>query len=360
MNRTDIAKLQSMQAYPSISLLTPTHRTAPENEQDPIRIKNLIREAEERLGQEFSKREYGPYIERLEKLAQQIDHRYNLDGLVMYVNQDYEDVYKLPFAVEPRVVIDETFYTRKLVLAMNRLYNYWVLVLSLEPTRLFEATRETLKEIDDGTFPMPYSGPGEIPRLRNEEGVPRASERDERVRKSFREVDRVFGEYAKNDNYPLVVCGVERYLTLFDQVTEHKNRIAARVAANYVDASPHYIGERVWPEAKAYFDQKRLSHLETLEAAMKERRVASGVEDIWQLAKQGRGQLLLVEENYHYPAVTEQDGWVIRPAEDPTAPGVIEDAVDDVVEEVLSKGGEIVFLEEGRLEEHNHIAMVLR
>jgi hypothetical protein len=34
---------------PCISLYQPTHRTSPDNQQDPIRYKNLVREAERSL-----------------------------------------------------------------------------------------------------------------------------------------------------------------------------------------------------------------------------------------------------------------------------------------------------------------------
>ena len=41
-------------------------------------------------------------------------------------------------------------------------------------------------------------------------------------------------------------------------------------------------------------------------------------------------------------------------------PGVIDDAVHEIVEEVLSKSGHVVFLDDNRLADHNRIAMVLR
>ena len=45
MNRFDVQRLQSMRGYPFLSLLLPTHRTVPANLQDPIRVRNLVKEA---------------------------------------------------------------------------------------------------------------------------------------------------------------------------------------------------------------------------------------------------------------------------------------------------------------------------
>jgi len=41
-------------------------------------------------------------------------------------------------------------------------------------------------------------------------------------------------------------------------------------------------------------------------------------------------------------------------------PGVMEDAVDEVIENVIAKGGRVVFVNNGSLEKYNRIAMILR
>jgi len=76
--------------------------------------------------------------------------------------------------------------------------------------------------------------------------------------------------------------------------------------------------------------------------------------------KGGRGNLLLVEEDFHYPARLDETGERLEAAEDPAAPGVMEDAVDEIIEAVLSKKGQVVFVDNGRLEAHQSIALVLR
>ncbi|MEX0782152.1 MAG: hypothetical protein WD557_05840 [Dehalococcoidia bacterium] len=45
MRRADVRDLIRQEAYPSVSILMPSHRTHPQNRQDPIRFKNLVDEA---------------------------------------------------------------------------------------------------------------------------------------------------------------------------------------------------------------------------------------------------------------------------------------------------------------------------
>src|SRR5262249_39578704 len=156
------------------------------------RVKNLVTEGTNRLLGEFSKREVAPLIERLNALVEAIDYNDTLDGLVLAVNRDMAREYVLPFSLDERVVVDETFFTRDLVRALNRMRRYWVLSLSEQPTRLFTATRADLEEVTTGGFPMRHTGPGGDTALPGGIGVNRSAYRDDRHRQFFRDVDQAF------------------------------------------------------------------------------------------------------------------------------------------------------------------------
>ena len=65
MNHKDIRLLQSMRGYPALSILAPMHRSNTENQQDQLRIKNLVTEATNRLLNEFPRREIEMLLSRL-------------------------------------------------------------------------------------------------------------------------------------------------------------------------------------------------------------------------------------------------------------------------------------------------------
>ena len=81
MNRHDVDSRQKIREYPCLTITLPTHRSSPENRQDPIRVKNLVKEATERLLEDHNSREIAPLLTRLDKLAENIDYRDTLDGL---------------------------------------------------------------------------------------------------------------------------------------------------------------------------------------------------------------------------------------------------------------------------------------
>ena len=49
LSRDELKSLMQKKETPCVSIYMPTYRTAPETKQNPLRLKNLIREAEERL-----------------------------------------------------------------------------------------------------------------------------------------------------------------------------------------------------------------------------------------------------------------------------------------------------------------------
>ncbi len=360
MNRQAVHLLQQVRGYPALTIILPTHRTAPDNRQDPIRVRNLVQQASERLLAEIGRREAEPLLTRLEHLIAQIDFRHTLDGLALFVHRDFARAFSLPFSVPERIVVDETFFTRDLIHALNRLVRYWVLVLGEKPTRLLEGTHDTLIEVTERGFPQIHEGPGGTAPLPGGFGVRKSAYRDERHRQFFRQVDAAFRSIWAEDPLPLVVVGIDRHLAFFQEVTEHRQAILTTITGSHSKTSPARLARLVWPLVEMNMQSVRDRALAELEEATGASKMVATIGEVWRLAHEGRGALLLVEEDFHYPAVVDASGWHLQPAADPMAPGALDDAVDDVIETVLAKQGRVVFVENGRLSAYGRIALVLR
>lgn len=360
MNRHEVHLLQQISGYPSLTITLPTHRTSPDNRQDPIRVKNLVEQATSRLLAEFSKRDIAPLLDGLEKLTKDIDYRYTLDGLALFVNRDFARAFQLPFTLKERVNVGETFLTRDLVFAMNRTARYWTLVLSEKPTRLYEATRGDLIEIQEGGFPILHTGPGGEQPLPGGFGIKKSAYRDEYHRQFFRHIDAALKPFMADDPLPLAVVGVDRFLAFFNEVTNYRDSIVTTLKGSHDKTSPHELGKLVWPLVKDALAAQRQQVVSELNKAVSEGKSVSTIGEVWRLASEGRGQLLLVEEDFHFPARVDQTGRHLTPADDVTAPDVIDDAVDEIIETVLRTQGRVVFVENGQLETHQRIALIVR
>lgn len=56
----------------------------------------------------------------------------------------------------------------------------------------------------------------------------------------------------------------------------------------------------------------------------------------------------------------DETGRHLTPADDITAPAVMDEAVDEIIEAVLSKQGQVMFVDNGQPEGHRRIALTLR
>ncbi|MEO6289105.1 MAG: hypothetical protein ABIO76_04260, partial [Ginsengibacter sp.] len=93
--------------------------------------------------------------------------------------------------------------------------------------------------------------------------------------------------------------------------------------------------------------------------ASDEKKVVSGIEEVFSEAMHRHGRLLLVEKNYKYPSGYGSDTELIDSAIHPyNSSSYIKDAVDDIIEKVLEENGDVEFVDKELLKGYNHIALI--
>ncbi|MFM1864742.1 MAG: hypothetical protein RL677_522 [Actinomycetota bacterium] len=355
MNRADLNELRKFRGTPVISILAPTHRHAPENQTDPILVKNLINEAKAKLLELQDKREAAITIENIDKVISEIDWENLLDGVAIYANGKGYWAYDLPFSPQPAAIVEETFAVRELVRALNRSYRYRVLALSESPTRLFLGDRDRLVEIRSG-FPLVHDGPGGKEGLPTDYGQRTSVVRDENHRQFFRKVGEALKQATKNDPAPLFITGVDRYISFWNEVApEFKPAAVINGSFDYMKSSE--LATHVWPEVERYFANQRSSMLERIEKSIASHHFAGGVSEVFEAANQSRIELLIAPEDAMIPTwLNEEKTQVNQPGDGVEIP----DVVDETVERVLDSGGSIMFLPAADLEKYGQIAAILR
>jgi len=359
LSRTVLSQLQAHRDYPSVTILLPTHRSAPANRQDPIRARGLVREAVDRLHREFPKRAVSAVVENLRSLLREVDWDHTLGGVALFAARRHASAVALPFRVRSRAVVDETFATRDLVFALNRTPRYRVLVLDEKASRLYDAVTDVLDEHVAKPFPLVHTGPGGRARLPGGLGVSPSAVRDEAHKAFFRTIDDAVARLQEADRLPLVVAGVERHLASFREVTRQADAIAGMVAGSHGRTPPTALGKLAWAALQAGSTVRRTQALVRLGEAIGAHRHASGIDQVWRAASERRCQTLLVEQGFEHPADVAADGDRLLPCSG-RGPAALDDAVDEVIERVLAAGGEIFFFEDGTLQDHQRIAAVLR
>ncbi|QXJ25190.1 hypothetical protein AGRA3207_006650 [Actinomadura graeca] len=363
MDAATLSELRKPRAYPAVSVLMPTHRTAPGNRQDPIRLRNLLAEARRRLHEDarVPADTADEVVRGLERAVEDADPRHAEDALVLFAAPGGEHhTFAIGQPVDERVIVDTGFATRDLVAAHSRVRRYWLLSLSDQGSRLWDGQGAELAEHTADGFPVE-------PAPAAEEGSGRHSPRggqngDERHRRMMREVSAALDHVLARDRRPLIVAGVTRHQAFFDEAAGPHTAVAGRVDGSYEGASAGTLAEAARPALAAYEDLREVGVLAELEAARSIQRYGGGLCEVARLVEEGRGEHLVVERGYYAPAVRTRGELV--PVEG--MPGVlhgadvVDDAVDDVIETALEYGGDVTFVADGFLVDHERIALVTR
>ena len=136
---------------PCLSLYQPTHRHRPQNQQDLIRFRNLVKTLEESLHQKYPKREVKPLLEPFVALAADAAFwNHTLDGLAVLGGPDLFNVYRLQRPVHELAVVADSFHIKPLVRIMQSADRYQVLALNRREIKLFEGNRDVLDAIAAG------------------------------------------------------------------------------------------------------------------------------------------------------------------------------------------------------------------
>ena len=99
--------------------------------------------------------------------------------------------------------------------------------------------------------------------------------------------------------------------------------------------------------------------LQKLDWAIKLKRAEIGINKVCKATKRKRGKLLIVERNFSYPFEVTNYNEIVSLPKVSAIPDKGGDSVEDVIERVLAAGGELEFVDPGRLRNYMHIALIV-
>ena len=351
-----LKKLKDTTSDCSVTIILNTHRTHPDNEKDIIVLKNLVKEAETRLTAECGPSSARSIQKKLQSLAVTINHRDNLESLVLFVNEDIAEYTRLPIAVVDRVVIDKTFATRDLIRTLHKEKEYYVLVLSRDKARLLEAYKDKVVQEAEGNFPV--ENDSLYPKHRAEASI--GSRQTNLVQEFFNLVDKQLLEVIKENPLPVLIGTVESNYHEYLKVADRKEIFIGYLSGNRMEEKAHHIIDAAWPIVQQVRKERNSQRLQELAAAENTGKLLVDFTDIWRAVNQGRGETLFVRQGYFQPARVTNNTVELVTGEQADRTNVIDDIIDEMIEINLQYGGDSVFLSAAELEKYQGLTLTTR
>ena len=365
---------------PCLSLYQPTHRHHPDNQQDPIRFKNLVKVLKESILKQFQKDEVRPLLEPFLALADDRDFwNHTLDGLAVLGAKGIFRVYKLQRPVAELAVVADSFHTKPLIRILQSADRYCVLGLNRQEIKLFEGNRDALDEIEPAqgvprtitqalgeelTEPhqtvSSYGGTGGAQAPMHHGHGGRKAEVDIDAERFFRAVDRGILEFhSQPSGLPLILAALPEHHHMFHKVS-HNPFLIEETIDIHPDAlsSIDELRKRAWQVIEPHYQARMAALVEKFGNA---RFKGLGDDELTQVAKAvvgGRVATLLIEAQREVPGRINAATGDIQ--FDDLAHPDVDDLLDDLGELAKKKGGDVVIVPAERMPTETGIAAIYR
>lgn len=352
LSPAEVVELQSVKEYPALSLLMTTTPSPVMAAADAVQLRLLAHNGARRLRAEAIPGVTDAMVSALEVAVDEAAAGATSAAVAIYLSPGTVRTLHLPVPVRDRVVVDPTFATRDLVRCLHRTPRHVVLALSSAEARLFDGVGGILRPAGSA-FPMRAER-----QPRSDASRPRLAASDTAA--FLRTVDRALGTYLRVHPAPLVLVGPSVLLAEFSRVSANVGRLAGTVAANIATDPLPELASRIRPILETYLLSREQEALDLLERRKGAGRSVSGMDASWLAARRESPEMLAVEQGLFYPARVSPDGDTIEAAWDVEHPEVLDDAVDELIELVLERGGWVALVEDGALAAHGGVALSLR
>lgn len=370
---------------PSISIFLPTHRAGPDTQQDPIRFKNLLREAElQLLDKGIGPREVTELLQPAQELLEKpFFWQHQRDGLAVFIAPNDFHYYHLPFSVEELLIIAQTYYVKPILPLFTNNGHYYILALSQGAVRLFEGTSYSVGQIDlpdevpeSVEAALKFDDPERQLRFysggpqRTTQGVARkgvfhgqgGSEEDQknRIEHYFNLVDAGLKSIFPDEQAPLVLAGVDYLLPIYHKVSEYPNIMSEGILGNPEHLRPEELQEKAWPIVEPYFRQDMEKVIELYQQLADTDKATDNLEEIVAAAFDGRVDKLILTVGIQMWGIFKRDTRKVVHYQEGQSQEDDLPLLDFAAMQTLQNGGTVYVLTQDEMPTESAIAAVFR
>jgi hypothetical protein len=379
LTQASLAEMASFKGRPCLSLYQPTHRRHPDNQQDPIRFRHLVKALETSLRQQHANDAVKALVEPFEALAHDHDFwNHTLDGLAVLGAPGLLRVFLLQRPVAELAVVSDSFHTKPLRQWLQSTGRYQVLALSLHKVQLYEGDRNALdamalaagvprtmtaalgeERTEPHTTVSSYGGIGGGHMAMHHGQGGKKEEIDSDAERFFRAVDRaVLEHHSRPSGLPLMLAALPEHHHLFREVSHNPFLMASGLMADPQGLTHDALRQRAWDVAAPQQQAQQADWSDAYAAAAANGLGSEELSQVAHAAVAGRVARLLIEAERQVAGRIDASTGRID-FSDLGSPRV-DDVLDDLGTLVESMGGEVHVLPAERMPCRTGVAATFR
>ncbi len=319
LDRETLATLARHLGWPAISLTMPLRRPGGDAQGDRIRLKNLLRTAEERLA------EGGMRPAEMKSLMNPVwafhddlsRWRTTWSGLAVFITKDSTEVFRTRLRVTESLSVEDRFSLKPVLPELKEQGHFYVLALSQKRVRLFHGNAENLDEMEINDTPLSLSEALKYDDYDNQlqfhSGTSSGASGSTRrsaifhghggsadtaktdLGRFFRMVDHGIHGLLKNEQAPLVLAGVEYLLSIYRSVETYAHVVETPILGNPDEISSRDMQALALDALSSHFNAGLEQDLERFHERKGSRDVSRDLPEIVTAAHEGRVDVLFLK-----------------------------------------------------------------
>ena len=362
-----------------VSVFMPTHRAGEQTRQDPIRLKNLVREAQKRLtGAGLTSKETRELLKPVKELLRKAFFwQHQNDGLAIFSSSGLFRHYRLPLSFDELVVVTSRFHIKPLLPLLTSDGRFYILALSQNEVRLFEGTRYTVNEITLEDMPesladtLRYDSERNIqlhtaaPVGKGEKSVifhghgGGIDDAKSNILKYFRQIDAGLRKLLQGERVPLILAGVDYLLPIYARANKYSYLLDSGVTGNPEELSIEELRNRAWAVAEPYFTKERTEAYARYQRLSGTQQASDDLMKVVPASYHGRIETLFVAVGVQFWGTFDAESGQIMLHQQEAQPGD-EDLLDFAAIHTLLSGGVVFAVAPEQMPDKSNVAAVFR
>lgn len=363
----------------------PTDKTGIEGPQDQLRIRRLIREAEDQVRDttQLHAAQVESLLAPLRALPDdQQFWKHVSDGLAIFRSPHVFHALRIPTSFQERVVVGNHFSIKPLLPLLTFNDRFYILALSQNAVRLLLCTHDSTSELklpeevptslaeflggeqrsnelqshSAASFGSTGKG-GRHPAIFHGQGVGTDEAKDD-VLRYFQHIDRGLHDLLKNETAPLILAGVAYLFPIYQQVNTYPHLQEQGIAGNPDRLRGETLRSKAWTIVEPVVTQKRQEAAIQYHDFANTERTSKKIDEIMPAACYGRVASLFVARDQEQWGTFDPTTSILRVHERPE-PGD-EDLLDLAATQTLLHGGSVYAVEQTHMPDEAPLAAVFR
>lgn len=376
ISRTEIENLTSIDQGIHLSIYLPTIKASDQIEQNPIRAKNLIREAEKKLEEQgWRNSDIDELLKPAKALLDDRDFwRYQSQGLAWLITPNFFKSYRLPLNFEEVVVVGDRFYLKPLTPLFTNNQTFFILALSQNQVRFFKANQYEIDQIDlpdapnslaealqydDPEKQLQYhsSGSSGTQPMYHGQGVGTTDNKED-IKRYFQQIDAAVYDYLGDQRSPLILVGVEYLHPIYHEVNSYAEIFPDGVTGNPDILKPETLHQQAWEVIQPHWQKQQQAAIAQYYNLAGTGQTSNQLGEIVTAAAQGQVETLFVAHKQHQWGTFDLKEREISLDDNQTSSN--EDLLDLATVYTFTQSGTVYHLNPEEIPEQKKIAAIFR